>query len=984
MVRLLLAYLFVCSCSSTIEPTLAPSYRTTAPTASSPTSATLPLGMFQTDCLPLGLFYNRATVLITANNGFTYTNELFSVKGCPNYDARVVASTSQVVVSPSPSSAVSLGQQASIDVHVTSVNVTISSSSLIGLFSSCDGGKWVVGQSRALNKSCVVFGVILPSPQDCPVYYSTMKYTATDIQIAEFYSANGTNITCSLEKRFTNFSAANTYKLGGYGAAPTCEKISSTSVCSSFIDFPVSVPFCPGRCSSETCQSLTVETDLYLTVLPQVWSVLLSPLCRVAVGRLFCSIVYSRCNTQRLPPCSEACSLNFACSGTDQNSLDRLLSLLNTTTSELCSNTTCASPPPLPSTTMKEMENVPTSMMSTKISASAVAYPTCAIYDGEVCKGVITGSIYVPSNTTLQQMEQLFEKEIFWTFGLAPKGECFRAFTQLACASVFNPCDIRAVDAVLGPGQSVPVPLPRVPCREMCEAYSRSCKDFIALAPAILTRACTGKAEVEVGCVNGSVYTNATGMDLYPVNQTVLQAAIGLSTYCNVLTTNASASYQCNFPTLKPDSETSDTILQSHCSLPCDAKVFNPFGAPAWNRFFSAFCVISFFACFWTVITFLVFRDSLLKSQTQIYAFHCIFAVFLATTIPIPVIFYDPASAITYATCIDNTRPMTISHPYCAYSGLFIAWTTLTTGLFLNAFVMDLFLVITLFNQKMSKQTRDRLATGTFVGIYLFALIFVIATGATGNLRHSNLPYCFVANTASDVFWATLCISLVVDIALFGWVCKTIFASFRAVTQASSASSTGSKRSIASQYRRPILFTLTFIVLFVVAITFRIQVRFESDKWTEQTIDWFICNLVDARVSGTQCADYPPGPNHGFYWLCNMLIFSQGLIITIIFGFTSQNFRLWRTLLLTRVFPRIGLAQLADRSAGENSSEHDRSSNRAISLKSKRTEASLHTSQASRSSHQHTGSTSEIEPAKEVEASPVARARTGSLFISNH
>lgn len=305
-----------------------------------------------------------------------------------------------------------------------------------------------------------------------------------------------------------------------------------------------------------------------------------------------------------------------------------------------------------------------------------------------------------------------------------------------------------------------------------------------------------------------------------------------------------------------------------------------------------------------------------------------------------------------------------------------MVWTTLTTGLFLTAFVLDLFLVVTMLNTRMSKEIRDRLARGTFIGIYGYTFLLVVVGCALRELEHDNLPYCFIHGWPSDLFWATLCISLVVDIGLFAWICRTIIVSFNRVTSTSSGNGP-SPRSVAMQYRRPILVTFLCIILFFIAVVFRIQVFLYSDEWRAGTVQWFLCNLVYTHTEGAQCGEYPPGPDHGFLWLTFFVIFCQGLIISSIFGVSAQNFRLWKELVFNRILPRLGITRYVDRA--ESTSNHTSRSNPHLRQKS-----SVHTTRDSTHGDQSNESQAPApvlaKTASGGEDAPV-RGRAGSLFL---
>lgn len=843
--------------------------------------------------------YQRLTIEIfstvnDSNVDFRATTELYTSSACAQFDAKLVSTASSI-------EAITVGSNlASLNINVESVNVTINNGLLVALMSNCDGGGWSMGESRLLNKSCVVLGLPLPAPPDCPVYYSMINYDATTLNVADLYQAHNGTVLCSPSQRFTNFTTGP-YFLGGYGARTTCEPIASTSVCAPFIDYNVSVPICQeDACSPEQCQKINVESEnIYVSVLPQIWTVLSSPECRISVARLLCATAYPRCGSP-----ASLCTCDLNCSASDLSTLNRLLGLFGSSSSALCpGGSGCHQLPSYPALPIPSLANAPN--QSALKPSPLVAYPTCALYDGVPCRGLVDYPVYIPKFNSLYLMEQSFTKDLWFAFGLAPKGACYDALTKLACASVFTRCDSTAVNALLAPGPKVEVPLPRLPCRSLCETYNESCASFIALAPGALTRQCEAKSDSVVGCdnVTGDFRKTATGADTYPVNETVIEATIGLRTTCTDITVmGVLAPPLCPNPFVVPENPAAATINDGYCALPCTATWKHPFATPGWNRFFSTLIILSCISSLWTVLTYVLFRSRLLRTQTQIYGFHTIVNMSIAALTSMPAVLKDPSTAISSSTCLDNTEEMTIADPYCAITGVLMTFFTSTSCLFLMAFITDLWFVVSMTAQKWSQEFREKVIKCTFGGIYSYAIGFIILAIATGKIHQNNQPFCFVHDWVGNMFYIVLCITLIVDCVFFGLIVRVIWGSYRQTSVINPKES--SLRTGISQFRRPIIFTILCVFLFVLAASARLQSQILEKQWKQNAVDWVLCKVVRSHFEGEVCTEYPVAFDHGFLWLTLTAIFSQGLMISAILGFSGQNFALWRDVIVNRILPK--------------------------------------------------------------------------------
>jgi len=100
--------------------------------------------------------------------------------------------------------------------------------------------------------------------------------------------------------------------------------------------------------------------------------------------------------------------------------------------------------------------------------------------------------------------------------------------------------------------------------------------------------------------------------------------------------------------------------------------------------------------------------------------------------------------------------------------------------------------------------------------------------------------------------------------------------------------------NLLSLQARPIIFVLSFFLVFFWFFVWRVQFSLHSKEWSAAEIKWIGC-LANVLVDPTTCG---PAPSkhleswiwYGIHWFLGM----QGIILTATWGTQTENYQLWK------------------------------------------------------------------------------------------
>ena len=647
--------------------------------------------------------------------------------------------------------------------------------------------------------------------------------------------------------------------------------------------------------------------------------------CRTNVAYLACSYAYklpifgltgqALAATQQ--PCVDLCAnVQNTCSGIDlaaaqvvMNDLLTVAQIYNPTATSPCADYGTPTCNPGPSAA----------------AAVNVSYGRCEKYTGNVCKGISdVDFVYTAAGVNQASVEALLSSA-FFLFPLAPRDNgCRDSLAKWLCTSSFPACDTSSSMAVSA-FVSIPLVLPRSPCKSVCTDYNSNCASLLATFAGIAATAatsdpttaanlaclsstftanCSSRAKVPptFSCPSSGSYQTSAGFEDYPDSETVFSASPRIASTCFGNSTSAySTNFVCPAPLVVPQESSSYTIPLSlsipggSCSVACKSFVIplehydNADNVFFWISLISAIISVFLFA---TWVTF--------PEKRKMWLVLCLF--FNLCMINLNFIFtfavpgrngFNPGYA--NINCKNNVDVYKQDDGgYCIMQGVFVLFFGLSacTFWFLNG--LDIVIKILLkIDLTENQEFKKNIAYASFGwGLPLLSLIIALSMKTIGGQINTGVLFCFI--TDQRVAWGVFYYPIII-MAIF----NTIFLGIILYTLAKSYSLVNTQQS-PTFLIRPFLYLFLFLIDFGYTMIFTAYYYLRQDLMTTQSTDYVTCLLVlkpIAALQGNSLTCTAPTLNVDAWYILQFSSTAQVLYIGIIYLTSWDIYILWYNLL---------------------------------------------------------------------------------------
>lgn len=615
----------------------------------------------------------------------------------------------------------------------------------------------------------------------------------------------------------------------------------------------------------------------YFSILPTMLSAeVFTTNCRNAVSYILCARVHPPAGDTTYKPCQEDCAtVTQQCSITE---LKLLVAAGLNFAGSICPVLPSAAATPAQCFARPALAPVP-----------KPALPYCASgFKSNIC-GNLDYDIYVPAGMTPAMLEaQLDQKALRILFNVN-MGPCRAVTARYLCSRVFMPCDKDALNRATNLLGNVPVPLPRLPCRGLCDAFSNFCSAVWTGTP------------LAPNCSTTGFYI--PGQEDFPTTGTVFGALgpVTLATSCNDLQQTSKASgvsvfssidvpVQCPGPLVKPD-DPADRIDGLECALPCPAVIFNKSEWDVAVKMVIGLGTVSVFCCAFLVLTWSIFPTK--RQQRHILYFAI--SIFIVSVIILAGTSAGRGRDIRNTPCRNN------AHGYEWEDGGFCSFQHIMLIQFTNSAVMwwmiisfTLFIrVVTGLNRlpidfvEKNKDVIFHILAWGIPGIWVILVLAYHGTGGTG-----SAPWCIGnATSREDLDWITLYYPLAVKLILGAVFMISTLAQILITSLRTGKTELG-------LFIRPLFFVAGYLILFILLIQFRITAKLMETQVKDSVVDMVKCFF---NPSADSCLDYPstrPSPSAWYALLFS--VSAQGIVGFLFYGVSTDNFVLWGRLLMCK------------------------------------------------------------------------------------
>ena len=464
--------------------------------------------------------------------------------------------------------------------------------------------------------------------------------------------------------------------------------------------------------------------------------------------------------------------------------------------------------------------------------------------------------------------------------------QCKRAALKFLCAQIYMPCDDSQVFVPVN-GQVVPVPLPTFPHHDLCSPYSAQCTEFL-------------ETFRERANLPSSVFPNCdaiiptgtfAGLPSFPRNDT-LRIELFTQTYtmqpnkldsarANAVVASLEET-ECPVPLIKLD-EDPDEPAGFPCALPCPIPIFSD------SEYDGAFItlvitsLLSLLGSIFVVVTFLVF------SKKRAYPGSLIVQFSVTSMMTSLGFFIGGAVGPRNIICHDDHTPATFDDAACAIQGIWITFWALATAFWYLAICFNLYSAVV-------REKRDTAHYNKYFHSIIWPLVSVLTIVPTANQKFGNAKsgWCFI-NEDDNYFWQFMFfytwigLNMVLGVYMISHIIiKILRVMFKRSTSA----------RLRAQ-RRPVAFAMLIVFIFFSLFAYRLNQTLEAEK-IETSLAAFISCRISAKIAGIPNEDdgcvFDHAPSYFLYIWITIAAGTQGLLVSLFYGATADNFWSWAAL----------------------------------------------------------------------------------------
>jgi hypothetical protein len=245
-----------------------------------------------------------------------------------------------------------------------------------------------------------------------------------------------------------------------------------------------------------------------------------------------------------------------------------------------------------------------------------------------ICRGVINYPIFLPWSFPNQAAHEAQVAHIFGVaFLLADQRDgCLQSLEKMLCSLAYPRCDTNVLFNSLSPFvptiPHIPIPFPRLPCRNLCYPVQQQCPVLLAAQPPLAAMAnCSGVGFVQrpVATCNGAFKTPG-GRNFPEVTSVLATLAINgnpvpVTSSCNDFDTSQTQLNltevlpMCPLPLVRAHgiSDENAIVGGATCAIPCPPPYFTPSEYTGIEHFFTGLVLTSFIASSILWLTWIIF-----------------------------------------------------------------------------------------------------------------------------------------------------------------------------------------------------------------------------------------------------------------------------------------------------------------------------------------------------------------------------------------
>jgi hypothetical protein len=529
--------------------------------------------------------------------------------------------------------------------------------------------------------------------------------------------------------------------------------------------------------------------------------------------------------------------------------------------------------------------------------------PKCEDYTGSVCAGNVPGKVYVPAGFTQAVLEAVGQRMQF-LFAVSPRPTGCDVFMQaFVCARAFQQCDETNLVA------NRPVPLPRLPCRAFCEAYSARCAPLKQAVPALTAAgvfpSCTTETFREVRSCD-DLTVEEPGQADYPTESTTFGsfttdcsnwAAAGSTEMASAVTAVHST---CPAPLVKPDDPEWPTILSGACAAPCPLLIWTREEYLHMDRVADVVSAISLAASFFMALTWLIFP----QNRSKRYILYLNISIFLFTFFMfITIRIRGSHETVAESLCETNTNEYHMKG-YCLWQGITFAYLCGCAVFWWLIQSFDLFIKLVVglrFVTGSKLEFRKEVAYHILAwGVPLIPVIIGLADDQMG--AHAiGQPWCLFSNArnhndtydVSWIFWIAPMFGLCCLGAIFmgATIIKLAYASYE------SRKSGTKNRTPWGPYIRVILFISVMTYVWAFLFAYKLITNQKHGEWADSGTAYASCLLFTQFANPAmfgKCGSHPEERMSASLMDCLIVTTTvPGILLFLLYGTNLEIYRCW-------------------------------------------------------------------------------------------
>lgn len=460
------------------------------------------------------------------------------------------------------------------------------------------------------------------------------------------------------------------------------------------------------------------------------------------------------------------------------------------------------------------------------------------------CKNYVSDeyAYFIPDQTTATSPNETMTKDrvselAFSTlYGLSLfSKKCRIPATRFVCSSAFQPCSINALSPSL-PNFLV-FPLPRSPCRSLCEAMVENCADEGIPLP------------------NCTAIDPTTGQDAYPKNYTIW--TVNGQKYrvpCNNIIPKLKSHDVVPLTCPRPTELKEDGYGEPPCAPPC-LVVFSKDEYRVIELMVQIFGPISLACIVFITITWIMVREwRQFPANLFIYAF-------LSMVVAESDMTGTAISGVKKVVCHDHFTRATQDDWRCATQGALAQWCALCGGMAWTCISINIFLLVVV---EMKPQNALKLQPLYVVAIFLMPSISILFIALPGSFMESNgvLAWCDAGAATQWVAQVPYAIQVLITLfCILSVVLKLLL----------------TDRELLKGNIHLLMFLGVFVWVFTASVAISFYFYVHKEEWQQALVDYTRCNV--AMRSDCEVESSPP------FWPIVLITFafcSAGLQILIV------------------------------------------------------------------------------------------------------